>query len=613
MRNMAGMHIFQLLSGCLLFLVATTVGQPAVGAEPSDWGKSFFNNAAYYESIAPPEVIANPRGQLTRGQAITLLSQTGKRLIGKVPAFADGDKDATLGAADFSLMLCTVLAQAGVPDAITIATPQQAYRFVWNDGFILGEHATLPPPDAPVTVEQAVALAYQAFDRYKDDRSGEVATLGEEKQLTFSDNGHMLTNRNVFSPDSKWVVYDVRPVASQFAGETIEKVHVDSGEIKVLYRDPNGAKVGVVTYNPAANQVAFIKGPDKNAPDQAYSSYNRQGLVHDEATGRTFNLDARDLTPPFTPGALRGGTHVHIWHPTGLLNSDTYEDKILSAFKEENADHDKNSRAVAVSVAGMPVKVDAAPGNHDGEYYTFLASVLNVNAKPGTDDVYSALEEGFIGADGYVKTDGTRQKFALAFQGKMYAKDGSPLTEIFVVDLPEDMTKAGAGPIEGTATRRPLPPQGTTQRRITYTEGRRYPGVVAAPHGPRHWLKSTSDGEKIVFYARDDRGIVQAFHVSPNGGEPVQITANDFSIQSEFTISPDDKYLVYAADGSLFRTEIADGATLRLTPREKGSAMIFPDAVVYSPDGKKVVYEKWTPKPGAENQGFYQLFLYRFN
>ena len=41
------------------------------------------------------------------------------------------------------------------------------------------------------------------------------------------------------------------------------------------------------------------------------------------------NLDARDLLPPFTPGALRGGTHVHQFSPDGHVVSSTYEDHVL--------------------------------------------------------------------------------------------------------------------------------------------------------------------------------------------------------------------------------------------------------------------------------------------
>lgn len=32
-----------------------------------------------------------------------------------------------------------------------------------------------------------------------------------EKQLTFDPRGHQLTNINVWTPDSQWLAYDVRP------------------------------------------------------------------------------------------------------------------------------------------------------------------------------------------------------------------------------------------------------------------------------------------------------------------------------------------------------------------------------------------------------------------
>lgn len=433
--------------------------------------------------------------------------------------------------------------------------------------------------------------------------------LGIEIQLTSSENGHMLTNRNVFSNDSQWVVYDTRPIASQFTGDTIEKVNVDSKEVVVLYRDPNGAKVGVVTYNPTMNQISFIKGPDKNEPDQTYSSYNRQGLLYTEQTGVVANLDARDLSAPFTAGALRGGTHVHIFNPSGTLVSNTYEDKVLSQYKEDNAEHQGNSRSIALSVLNKPVTVDAAAGNHNGVAYTFVASTLNMNAQPGSDDPISAVEEGFIGTNGYTRSDGVSVKNALAFEGKVVAANGKIHTEIFVIDLPDDLNTLASGstPIEGTSTTRATPPAGVTQRRITFTQDDVNPGLG----GPRHWLKTTTDGQKIVFYRLDDKGIAQAYYVSPNGGEIKQITKNEFPIASEFTISPDNKYIAYIADGSLFRTEIETGVSERLTEKTD-SALLSSDAVVYSPDGKKIVYEKSVVSSADPSKSNWQLFLFLF-
>ena len=44
---------------------------------------------------------------------------------------------------------------------------------------------------------------------------------------------------------------------------------------------------------------------------------------------------------------------------------------------------------------------------------------------------------------------------------------------LFIADLPDDLTVPGEGPLEGTPTRRPRPPRGIAQRRLTRTAERR--------------------------------------------------------------------------------------------------------------------------------------------
>lgn len=44
-----------------------------------------------------------------------------------------------------------------------------------------------------------------------------------EYQITTTPRHHQLTNINVWTPDSQWLVYDVRPQGSSFIGKTIEK------------------------------------------------------------------------------------------------------------------------------------------------------------------------------------------------------------------------------------------------------------------------------------------------------------------------------------------------------------------------------------------------------
>ncbi|GAA4005350.1 hypothetical protein GCM10022631_15750 [Deinococcus rubellus] len=89
-----------------------------------------------------------------------------------------------------------------------------------------------------------------------------------------------------------------------------------------------------------------------------------------------------------------------------------------------------------------------------------MLATRTVNAPtPGSDEVNRAYEEGWVGAGGYVKADGQRQRHAIAFLGDTIDSAGKKLTEVFIADLPEDVTRAGAAPLQGTATTLPSPPR----------------------------------------------------------------------------------------------------------------------------------------------------------
>src|SRR5690606_32171232 len=103
-------------------------------------------------------------------------------------------------------------------------------------------------------------------------------------------------------------------------------------------------------------------------------------------------------------------------------------------------------------------------------FFTVLVTRTTANPKPGSDEINRAFEEGWIGTNGYVRSDGMRQKRALAFLGNVISVRGEKITEVFVVDLPEDLTVPGDGPLAGTETRMPSPPKGVVQRRLTYSE-----------------------------------------------------------------------------------------------------------------------------------------------
>ncbi|HYG73725.1 MAG TPA: DUF3748 domain-containing protein [Planctomycetota bacterium] len=432
-----------------------------------------------------------------------------------------------------------------------------------------------------------------------------------ERQLTFAEHGHILTNINVWSPDSQRIVYDVRSDASGsvFDGRRIETVDIVTGEIRVLYgatHGPNprplplegrgeGACCGVATFvpQPAAQRdgtVVFIRGPENPTADWQYNAYHREGVtVRESAPGIAVNLDARDIVPPFTPGALRGGTHVHVFSGDGKWVSFTYEDHVLARFSDENAEHEINLRTVGVSVLGSSVAVPKThPRNHDGEAFSVLAVRVMAHPRPGSDEIRRAVEDAWVGSAGYRRSDGSRQTRALAFQGEVLLEDGRASWEVFVVDLPEDVTVAGDGPLEGTPTRRPLPPRGTAQRRLTFSGAKKFPGI----QGPRHWLRSSPDGSQIAFLMRDDAGVVQLFCVSPQGGALRQITRNASSIASAFSWSPDGRRIAHVMDGSVCVTRVESGETVRLTQRAEGELAPRPEACVFSPDGNWIAYVK---------------------
>lgn len=433
--------------------------------------------------------------------------------------------------------------------------------------------------------------------------------FGREQQLTHGPGGRIVTNMGAWSPDSEWILYDTRsdPEGSVFDGQTIERVSLSTGKGEVLYRSQNEACCGVATYHPKEDKVIFILGPENPTPDWTYGFSHRQGaIVEAKNPGQARILDARDLTEPFTPGALRGGSHVHVWEGSGEWVSFTYEDHILAQLDPSSRDHDLNQRNVGVSVPLGPVRVDKDhPRNLDGEYFTILATRTKANPRPGSDEISKAFEEGWVGAQGYVRPDGSRQRHALAFQGHVVTEKGETIPEVFIVDLPEDVAREGEGALAGTAKRMPCPPLGTVQRRLTRTADRAYPGI----QGPRHWLRVSPDGSRIAFLMKDDQGVVQLWQVSPNGGDAAQITHNPSSIASAFTWSPDGRLIAYVMDQSVCMTEVASGVTSRLTPRSDESTAPKSETCAFSPDGRKIVYLRRLPSPEAPSNQIFVLHL----
>jgi hypothetical protein len=440
-----------------------------------------------------------------------------------------------------------------------------------------------------------------------------------ERQLTRAPPNHILTNTNVWSPDGKWIVYDVRsdPAGSVFDGTRIERVHVETGETETLYESRRGACCGVATFSPVDERVAFILGPEDPTPDWQYCAWHRRGVIVDAwQPGVIENLDARDVMPPFTPGALRGGSHVHVFSGDGQWVSFTYEDHVLAELSCGPASPrleaslgaarphgDLNQRNVAVAAPFGPVRPPRThPRNHEGQYFCAVVTKTVNQPRPGSDEISRAYEDAWVGANGYRRSDGRWQSRALAFLGDVIDEHGKPLTELFVVDIPDDVTNAGDGPLEGTATRRSAPPTGTRQRRLTFTAQRRYPDV----QGPRHWPRSSPDGSRIAFLMRDDSGVVQLWTISPNGGEPQQITSDPWHVASAFTWDSLGRRIAYIADGSVKVVDVTTGNAARITERGRGEEALRPEACVFSPNGERIAYVRSVSGVGGR---FNQIFV----
>jgi hypothetical protein len=420
-----------------------------------------------------------------------------------------------------------------------------------------------------------------------------------DRQITSRPQGHNLTNTGVWSPDSKWVVFDTRfgEAGSSFDGSTIEAINVHTGEVRRLYESSQGAHCGVATWHPREWKVAFILGPENPTPDWQYSFSHRQGVIVDWAKpGVAVNLDARDLIPPFTLGALRGGSHVHVWDATGDWVSFTYNDALLES----------DLRDIGVSIPNHRVQVNAEHiRNHSSDFFTVVVSRTTANPRPGSDEIKRACEEAWVGNNGYVQTNGIRQSRALAFQGTVVTTNGESISEVFILDLPEDLTQAGDGPLAGTRDQRPCPPKEVRQRRLTFTADRKFPGI----QGPRHWLRSSPDGSRIAFLMKDDEGIVQLWTVAPSDSSVKQLTRNRWDVASAFSWSPDGRNIAHVMDNSVFLTDAETGDCQRVTASASNETRPRLEACVFSPDGSKIAFMRRQSVDGVESNHIYVVCL----
>lgn len=402
------------------------------------------------------------------------------------------------------------------------------------------------------------------------------------KQLTFAPRNHQLTNTQTWTPDSQWLVFDVRPSGASFTGKTIERVNVQTGAVEVLYTAPDGAHVGVVTVSPQTEKYVFIHGPENPDADWQYDFHHRRGVVTEN--GSTHNLDAMDITAPYTPGALRGGSHVHVFSPNGEFISFTYNDHVM------------HERSPALDLRNVGVAAPFGPVNppcthareYGGSHWSVLVSRTTPAPVPGSDQINRAYEEGWVSDQ------------QLAFIGDTLSLTGEKVPELFIVTLPHNeqgWKTAGDAPLQGTPDTLPAPPQGVVQQRLTFTHHKPFPGLVNVP---RHWVRSHPQAMQIAFLMRDDQGIVQLWLISPNGGEPRQLTQTTSGIQSAFNWHPSGKALGFVLENRIALCDAQREEITFLTSDHANPPSA--DAVVFSPDGKKIAWMQ-------DVDGFRQLWM----
>ncbi len=429
-----------------------------------------------------------------------------------------------------------------------------------------------------------------------------------ETQLTHDAWGHTLNNTQVFSPNDQWVVYDTRNFEMELGRNCcIRILNTQTGEDRLLYQTQNqteyGPGVGAATFSPTRNRVLFLHGLRNANAERPYAMTRRTGVAIDiDQPQRPHFLDGRDVTPPFTPGALRGGTHAHQWSGDGKRISFTYNDGVLEKLSARDpAVSDLRTVGVLMPEKGVKVASGNDADEYSGEGFAVVVARVTEAPRPGSDEVDRAFDETWIGRRGYRKPDGSEARYALAFQGNVRDATGQTVTEVFVLDLPEHLTKPLPGQsLAGTPKTRPSPPAGVTQRRITFTEK----GI----EGPRHWLRSTPDGTLIGFLATDAAGHTQLFGISPNGGTIRQLTHQPFSIQTPFNFSPDGNSVAYAADNSIFVTDLYTGKPRRITPRSTDDSKPI-NGVIWSNTGDRLVYNRYIDGAGGRYIQIFQVLV----
>lgn len=431
----------------------------------------------------------------------------------------------------------------------------------------------------------------------------------EERQLTKgTEYNFALDNNDNFSPDDRFLVFAAGGPAGLADARLAGKVEIATGKITPLYRPENANQFGpgvmAAGFAHNRNEVIFIHGPlHPSGPDNRYEKHCRLGAIASgDGSGTIKFSDARNVVPPFTVGALRGGTHRHEFSGDGRWVGFTYNDAVMRAHGMKLGKN-LDLRSIGVTKLGQPVRVPANDFFPErGEGFSAVVVVVVPDPKPGSDEISNAAGDSWIGTNGYVRADGGRQ-LARAFIGTTRDKDDKPLDELFVVDIPDDVTAPGPlGPLQGTETTFPMPPAGTSQRRLTHTENSANPGCQGI-------ARSSPKGDLISFRMKDSKGQSQIFVIPPTGGTPKQATSVEGGVTTDARFHPSGRFVACVAGDKLLIANVAPGVQFGKTTvvSERAPA---PFALVWSHDGKTLAYNRTIKTDGKD---IWQIFVTDFN
>lgn len=433
--------------------------------------------------------------------------------------------------------------------------------------------------------------------------------MTREKQLTFGNYGHMLNRRQAISPDGQWAVYDTRNDDTHIPRtDSIEMVHLDSGEIVRLYRTPtsslDGPGVGAAAFHPVEDRVVFIHGLESCSNQNPYSAARRFGaIVRVDSPGTFLHAEARmkhndDGSRLRADGVLSGGTHAHSWSHDGWL-SFTYND----AWFERTARTDNRIRDLRTVGFMSPGRV--AIDNPDGESFSgsmkaFLAAKVCDRARNGSDEIEQALEECWIGRNGYLNEKGVRISKALAFQGAIRNDTGEIVHEIFVCDLPlDESSNDGTAPSTLVKPSELLEPAvGCVQRRLTRSLSQKFPGV----QGVRNWLVASADGQYLYSPMRDNKGIAQVNRIATVGGNIDQITDWEHSLEGQISLNSQGTVCATVCDQRVCLTHLVTGKRVWLTDKMEHTL----SGAVHFVGEHRVVFNRFV---GDKSSGHMQVFV----